>query len=262
MQTNNAYAPPTAKLESNQKPCQECGATINKKAEICPKCGVRQKGMVSKVALLLFTFFGGGIGLHKFYLRKPIQGVLYLLFFWIWIPSLIAFVEFIIYACTSEERLNEKYESVSSGGTVIVAVAGFIGFVFVVGILAAISVPAYHDYTVRARTAGAFQQVEPLRTQVQQYISRAGRIPATAAEVTGAEPLNVTDASTGARLAVAELIDNGTIVMRFEPQISAIAGKTVEWEPYVQNGRLFWRCTGGSLAPKYRPRECRDRQVN
>ncbi len=28
----------------NEKYCHECGATINSKAEICPKCGVRQAG--------------------------------------------------------------------------------------------------------------------------------------------------------------------------------------------------------------------------
>jgi len=64
---------------------------------------------LNKVALLLFTFFLGGVGAHKFYLRKYLQGVIYLLFFWTAIPSLVALVEFILYACKSEADLRQAY---------------------------------------------------------------------------------------------------------------------------------------------------------
>ena len=63
----------------------------------------------NKVALLLITFFLGGFGAHKFYLRKYLQGVIYLLLFWTGIPALIAFVEFIIYAFKSEADLQQAY---------------------------------------------------------------------------------------------------------------------------------------------------------
>ncbi|NIQ96043.1 MAG: NINE protein [Desulfuromonadales bacterium] len=63
----------------------------------------------NKVALLVITFFLGGLGGHKFYLRKYLQGVLYLLFCWTAIPSLIALVEFIIYCFKSEEQLQQQY---------------------------------------------------------------------------------------------------------------------------------------------------------
>ena len=69
----NPYKTPSSDL--NEKRCGSCGATIKIEAEICPKCGVRQKKPVSKVALLLITFFLGGIGAHKFYLGKHWQGV-------------------------------------------------------------------------------------------------------------------------------------------------------------------------------------------
>lgn len=64
---------------------------------------------LNKVALLLVTFFLGGVGGHKFYLRKYLQGIIYLLFFWTAIPSLVAFVEFIIYAFKSEAELQQAY---------------------------------------------------------------------------------------------------------------------------------------------------------
>ena len=64
--------------------CHACGTSIDAQAEICPACGVRQrsdKERVSKAALLLMTFFLGGIGGHKFYLGKPGMGILYLFTF-------------------------------------------------------------------------------------------------------------------------------------------------------------------------------------
>jgi transposase-like protein len=45
---------------------------------------------LSKAALLAITFFLGGVGGHKFYLRKYLQGAIYLLFCWTAIPSLVA----------------------------------------------------------------------------------------------------------------------------------------------------------------------------
>lgn len=89
--------------------CKECGEIINEKAEICVKCGVRQKqeiiipGGKSRIAAALLAFFLGGIGVHKFYMGKTVMGILYLLFCWTFIPAIIAFVEFIILLTESDE---------------------------------------------------------------------------------------------------------------------------------------------------------------
>lgn len=101
----------------NEKFCQECGETINVKSEICPKCGVRQAGMntgtnpngKTKMAAALLALFLGGFGAHKFYLGKVGMGILYLLFFWTLIPSLIAFIEFILFLTMTEETFSKKY---------------------------------------------------------------------------------------------------------------------------------------------------------
>ena len=52
--TNTPYAPPTTMLlKAEEKLCSTCNAVIHKKAEICPKCGVRQQNPANKSALLL-----------------------------------------------------------------------------------------------------------------------------------------------------------------------------------------------------------------
>lgn len=161
----SALPPPT-------KFCSTCGEKIHRRAEICPKCGVRvaaPPGAVNKTALLLITFFLGGIGGHKFYQRKYLLGTLYLLFFWTYIPSLVAFVEFIIYACKSEPELQEKFPETSGNALVFVFIA-FIG-IAILGILAAIAIPQFAAYRDKARNAAASSDLKNCKTQAESYFS-------------------------------------------------------------------------------------------
>ena len=65
--------------------------------------------MKNKTTAIILAFFLGGIGVHKFYLGSTGAGVLYLLFCWTGIPSLIAFVEMIMLAVMSDVEFNIKY---------------------------------------------------------------------------------------------------------------------------------------------------------
>ena len=97
---------------SNSKYCSGCGQTIHQSALACPKCGAPQAGVVdrkSRIAAALLALFLGGIGVHKFYLGRAGQGILYLIFCWTLVPALIAFVEFIVYLCMTDEVFATKY---------------------------------------------------------------------------------------------------------------------------------------------------------
>ena len=63
----------------------------------------------SKVAAGLLAIFLGGFGIHKFYLGKAGQGILYLIFCWTGIPAIIVFIEGITYLCSSDEAFAAKY---------------------------------------------------------------------------------------------------------------------------------------------------------
>ncbi len=75
--------------QENEKFCQECGEKINVKAEICPKCGVRQAGTDNQpkekeednkwLITLLLCFFLGTLGMHRFYTKHVSVGVIQLL---------------------------------------------------------------------------------------------------------------------------------------------------------------------------------------
>jgi TM2 domain-containing membrane protein YozV/ribosomal protein L40E len=104
-----------APKSDSEKYCVECGAVIRKAAEICPKCGVRQtlpSAMStghSRIAAALFALLLGGLGVHKFYLGKVGQGLLYLLFFWTFIPAFIAFIEGILYLTMSDAEFTARF---------------------------------------------------------------------------------------------------------------------------------------------------------
>jgi TM2 domain-containing membrane protein YozV len=69
-----------------------------------PSYGGKSKIAAGVIALLL-----GGLGIHKFYLGRPGAGILYLIFFWTFIPAIVAFIEGIIYLTMSEEKFDAKY---------------------------------------------------------------------------------------------------------------------------------------------------------
>jgi TM2 domain-containing membrane protein YozV len=72
--------------QDNQKYCCECGELINVKAEICPKCGVRQMNAPTSnskddkwLISILLCFFLGALGAHRFYTGHIGIGVIQLL---------------------------------------------------------------------------------------------------------------------------------------------------------------------------------------
>lgn len=65
--------------------------------------------MKSQGIAVVCALLGGGIGIHKFYLGKMKQGLLYFFFAWTFIPALIAFVEIFVLAFMDEDKFDEKY---------------------------------------------------------------------------------------------------------------------------------------------------------
>jgi len=104
----------------DEKFCADCGSVIKAKAEICPKCGVRQMATPnalgslapngkSRLAAALFALFLGGIGIHKFYLGRWGWGLVYLLFCWTFIPTLVGWIEAVLLLVMSDGDFNHKY---------------------------------------------------------------------------------------------------------------------------------------------------------
>lgn len=117
----NPAASPSGEPENTSRPtqsknCPGCGVILHKDAPQCPQCGILQPDMAAKptgaknrVIAIVLALLVGGVGVHKFYLGRIGQGILYLVFCWTFIPSIIAFVEAIIYVTMSDEAFTKKY---------------------------------------------------------------------------------------------------------------------------------------------------------
>ena len=124
--------------------------------------------------------------------------------------------------------------------------------VAIIGILAAVALPAYQDYTVRAKVSEVILAASSGRTAVSEAAQVQGGMPTEASLVLESQVSKFVsgvvytrpDASTGVVTATAKgeaKIDTKTITMT-----GTLGG----------NGQVDWVC-GGSIEAKYRPASCK-----
>ena len=151
--------------------CRGCGKEIHETAVSCPHCGCQQAAAVTgniksqSVAAVLAAFVGS-LGIHRFYLKSPITGVFYILFCWTGIPGLIALIETFVYTFMSQQSWARKYNNGVISEPVHIAIKVLIlifPLIFVIGILAAIAIPAYQSYRIKAEAAKASVSIEAPR---------------------------------------------------------------------------------------------------
>ena len=120
----------------------------------------------------------------------------------------------------------------------------------IVGILAAISIPAYQDYTVRARVTEGFNLASMAKLAVSETAMSKNALPTSQTE-TGYTSPAATD-----NVASIVIGDKGIITITYTP---VSGGGTLVLTPKMQEtgGEITWDCKGGTLAPKYRPANCR-----
>lgn len=87
--------------------CTACSKEMSSQAAACPACGhptaLGQANGKSKVTAGILALLLGGLGVHKFYRGEIGMGVLYLVFCWTFVPSIVAFIEGIIYLTQTDE---------------------------------------------------------------------------------------------------------------------------------------------------------------
>lgn len=96
--------------------CSHCGEKMSGEAAACPKCAHPNKSASyptggapkSRIVAGVLALLVGGLGIHKFYLGKIGLGIVYILFFWTFIPAIIAFVEGIIYLVQDDKTFSLK----------------------------------------------------------------------------------------------------------------------------------------------------------
>jgi type IV pilus assembly protein PilA len=138
----------------------------------------------------------------------------------------------------------------NSVGVIIGAVAMPLGSFTLIGILAAVALPAYHDYTTRARVSEALAVMEPVRKNVEAYFEEHQEFPDTSADIA------LSEASTSPVVESITVSDGGLITLTLRGN-TTVDGKTIELVPEADDGNISWDCTGGTLELKHRPSGCR-----
>jgi type IV pilus assembly protein PilA len=144
----------------------------------------------------------------------------------------------------------------------------------IIGILAAIAIPAYQDYVVRSQVSEGLAMASATKASVAEYYADRGSWPVSNGS------LGISVSPTGKYVSDIS-VSNGTIVVTYGFDVNnAVSGKTMALQPLSSpNGDVIWKCgsrtvtasatavagstTSGDAATatnvdgKYRPSNCR-----
>lgn len=143
--------------------------------------------------------------------------------------------------------------------------------VAIIGILAAIALPAYQDYTIRAKVSEGILAGSACRTTITEVYqsSASGSLPAAGAW--GCESTSGTAASKYVASVTTDAAGVVTVTMGSDSSLKTAAGKTIMMTPLrdatnsmtaanAGSSVYAWKCGPGTTSgidPKYLPGSCR-----
>ena len=121
--------------------------------------------------------------------------------------------------------------------------------VAIIGILAAIAIPAYQDYTIRTQVSEGLTLASDIKAGVAEYAAQVGAWPTTLAEA-GLGSVAAAANKSGRYVSGIDIDTAGTIQITYGKDAnSRIQGSMLALQPLVNdNGDIVWRC-GLSDAP-------------
>jgi type IV pilus assembly protein PilA len=139
--------------------------------------------------------------------------------------------------------------------------------VAIIGILAAIAIPAYQDYTVRAKVTEGLSIASGFKTQVAENAANGlpldGNMPGFAA-TRNVSAIVASQANGEITITYTAPSGNGTLILAPRDGANALAGTATD--STIPTNAMVWNCnsvasskagTKGTLLGKYSPAECR-----
>jgi len=128
--------------------------------------------------------------------------------------------------------------------------------VAIIGILAAIAIPAYQDYTIRAQVSEGLNLAGGAKAAVTEYTQDRGAFPGTntLAGISAAASIK------GKYVKSVQVGGSGVITVTYGSGAhSIIQNDTIQLAPTTNAGSVEWKCTSASssIANKHLPAACR-----
>jgi type IV pilus assembly protein PilA len=125
----------------------------------------------------------------------------------------------------------------------------------IVGILAAVALPAYQDYTIRARMSEPLALMGEAKNSMTEYYISNGALPANATAAGIRTVIGTTLVST---MAIDGTNGHITVTLTGDSGWGAAAGTTVKLSlTDTSSGTLEYTCVPGTVESKYLPANCR-----
>lgn len=125
--------------------------------------------------------------------------------------------------------------------------------VAIVGILAAVALPAYQDYVKRTHVAEGLTLAAAAKSKVTEFYSSRGQWPVNN------QSAGLVNAASISGFAVNSVSVSGSqITVVYSTAVAIAPNNQIILQAARDDGSVVWSCTGGMLEDKYRPTSCRD----
>jgi Tfp pilus assembly major pilin PilA/uncharacterized membrane protein YhaH (DUF805 family) len=162
---------------------------------------------------------------------------------WLSLVSLIPLGVFVFWLVPGTRGENDYGKAPPPNTTGVIVLACLVPLFGIVGIMAAIAIPAYQDYTIRAQVSEGLNLAAATKAAVAESYARDNEAPVDRSAA-GLPPV-ATD--TSGKYVESVDVAGGTILVTYGSAANGvIAGRILGLQPYVtSDGAVVWRCGQG-----------------
>ncbi|RQO66912.1 prepilin-type cleavage/methylation domain-containing protein [Aquitalea sp. FJL05] len=125
--------------------------------------------------------------------------------------------------------------------------------VAIIGILAAIAIPAYQDYTKRARVTEGLSLASAAKTAVSEYYASNNQFPTSNASA------GLSTSISGNAVSSVVVGTSGVITVTYNTLVDSTgSANTLTLSPSSGSGAISWKCAAATLPTNWVPSNCRN----